>query len=122
MDLTCTAASYETRAAADPIVKRQSVGEMATAYLDGRDATTPLASPLFADLTALPPLLIQVGSDEVLLDDAVKLAERARAAGVATTLEVWDDMVHVWPWFLSMLDEAPAAVAAIAAFARAQMS
>lgn len=122
VDLTCTAASYETRAAADPIVKRQSVGEMATAYLDGRDATTSLASPLFADLTALPPLLIQVGSDEVLFDDAVKLAERAKAAGVVTTLEVWEDMVHVWPWFLSMLDEASAAVAAIAVFARSRMS
>lgn len=122
VDLTCAGASYETRAAADPIVKRESVGEMATAYLGGRDATTPLASPLYADLTALPPLLIQVGNDEVLLDDAVQLADRAKAAGVGTTLEIWPDMIHVWPWFLSMLDEAPAAVAAIAAFARSRIS
>jgi acetyl esterase/lipase len=118
VDLTCTAGSYETRAAADPIVKRESVGEMATAYLRGRDATTPLASPLFADLAGLPPLLVQVGSDEVLLDDSVRLVERAKAAGVTATLEVWEDMVHVWPWFLTLLDEAPQAIAAIASFAR----
>ena len=115
-DLTCTAASYKTKAANDPIVKVEGIGEMATAYLRGQDPKTPLASPLFADLAGLPPLLIQVGSDEVLLDDAVQLAERAKAAGVPTTLEVWEDMVHVWPWFLSLLDEAPAAVAAIAKF------
>jgi phosphinothricin tripeptide acetyl hydrolase len=117
-DLTCTAASYKTKAAMDPIVKVESIGEMATAYLRGQDPRTPLASPLFADLAGLPPLLIQVGSDEVLLDDAAQLAERANAAGVPTTLEVWPDMVHVWPWFLTLLDEAPAAVAAVAGFVR----
>jgi phosphinothricin tripeptide acetyl hydrolase len=122
VDLTCSGASYETKAAADPIVKRESVGEMATAYLGGRDAKTPLASPLFANLAGLPPLLIQVGSAEVLLDDAVMLADRAKAAGVETTLEVWDDMVHVWPWFLTLLDEGPAAVAAISKFARSRLS
>jgi monoterpene epsilon-lactone hydrolase len=122
VDLACGGQSYETRAAADPIVKRASVGEMARAYLGGRDAKTPLASPLYADLSGLPPLLIQVGSDEVLLDDAVALAERAKAAGVPTTLEVWDAMIHVWPWFLGMLDEAEAAITAIAAFSRRSFS
>ncbi len=120
VDLTCSAKSYETRAAADPIVKRESVGEMARAYLAGRDAKTPLASPLYADLSGLSPLLVQVGSDEVLVDDAVQLAERAKAAGVPTTLEVWDAMIHVWPWFITMLDEAQTAVTAIASFARAK--
>jgi acetyl esterase/lipase len=118
-DLTCTAASYETKQAADPIVRRAGVGEMARAYLAGQDAKTPLASPLFADLHGLPPLLVQVGSDEVLLDDAVQLAERAKAAGVPATLEVWEDMIHVWPWFITLLDEAPKAVEAIAGFANA---
>jgi phosphinothricin tripeptide acetyl hydrolase len=119
-DLTCSGQSYETRAAADPIVKNESITEMATAYLAGRDPKTPLASPLFADLRGLPPLLIQVGDAEVLLDDAVMLADRAKAAGVDATLEVWDEMVHVWPWFLTMLDEAPLAVDKIAMFARSR--
>ena len=122
VDLTCSGASYATKADADPIVKRAVVDEMARAYLGARDRRTPLASPLFADLRGLPPLLIQVGSEEVLLDDSVQLAERARAAGVDTTLEVWDQMIHVWQWFLPMLDEAEEAVAAIGRFAGARMT
>jgi phosphinothricin tripeptide acetyl hydrolase len=120
VDLACRGASYETRAKADPIVERAGVEEMAAAYLGERDRATPLASPLYADLAGLPPLLVQVGSDEVLLDDAIGLADRARTAGVPATLEVWDGMIHVWPWFLTMLDEAESAVAAVAAFVRAR--
>jgi len=122
VDLTCSGASYATKAASDPIVKKAGVEEMARAYLGTADRRTPLASPLFADLRGLPPLLIQVGSEEVLLDDAVQLAERARTAGVDTTLEVWDQMVHVWHWFLPMLDEAGEAIEAIGRFARARMT
>jgi acetyl esterase/lipase len=122
VDLTCSEASYATKADADPIVKRAGVDEMARAYLGAADRRTPLASPLFANLRGLPPLLIQVGSEEVLLDDSVQLAERARAAGVDTTLEVWDQMIHVWHWFLPMLDEAEQAVAAIGRFAVARMT
>jgi acetyl esterase/lipase len=118
VDLTCGGTSYATRAEADPIVKRESVAQMATAYLAGKDAKTPLASPLFADLRGLPPLLIQVGDDEVLLDDAVQLAERARKAGVDATLEVEDKMIHVWHWFFPMLDEGQAAIDRIGAFVR----
>ncbi|HJV56135.1 MAG TPA: alpha/beta hydrolase, partial [Methylomirabilota bacterium] len=106
VDLTFSGASYRTRAAVDPIVKRPGIDEMARAYLGATAAQTPLASPLFADLRGLPPLLIHVGSDEVLLDDAVQLADRAKTAGVDATLEVWDRMIHVWHWFLPMLDEA----------------
>jgi len=122
VDLTCGGASYVTKAAADPIVKRAGVDEMAHAYLGAADRRTPLASPLFADLHGLPPLLIQVGSEEVLLDDSVQLAERARAAGVDTTLEVWDQMIHVWHWFLPLLDEAAEAIAAVGRFTRARMT
>ena len=118
VDLTCSAASYATRAEADPIVRRAGVEQMAQAYLGPTPARTPLASPLFADLRGLPPLLIHVGSDEVLLDDAVQLAERAKAAGVDTTLEVYDRMIHVWHWFLPMLDEAQGAVEAVGRFVR----
>jgi phosphinothricin tripeptide acetyl hydrolase len=121
VDLTCSGGSYRTKAAVDPIVRRAGVQEMARAYLGDTDPRTPLASPLFADLRGLPPLLIQVGTEEVLLDDAVELASRAKAAGVEATLEVWDRMIHVWHWFLPMLDEAPAAVEAIGRFARTRM-
>jgi monoterpene epsilon-lactone hydrolase len=122
VDLTCSGASYAIKAVTDPIVKRAGVDEMARAYLGTADGRTPLASPLFADLRGLPPLLIQVGSEEVLLDDSVQLAERAKAAGVDTTLEVWDQMIHVWHWFLPMLDEAEEAIAAIGRFARSRMT
>jgi phosphinothricin tripeptide acetyl hydrolase len=120
VDLTCSGGSYRTKAAVDPIVTRTGVEEMARAYLGSSAARTPLASPLFADLRGLPPLLVHVGSDEVLLDDAVQLADRARSAGVDATLEVWDRMIHVWHWFLPMLDEAQAAVDGIGRFTRAR--
>jgi phosphinothricin tripeptide acetyl hydrolase len=120
VDLTCSGASYATKAAADPIVRRASVEEMARAYLGATPPRTPLASPLFADLRGLPPLLIHVGSDEVLLDDAVRLAERAKAGGVDATLEIYDRMIHVWHWFLPMLDEAQTAVEAIGRFVRSR--
>lgn len=120
VDLTCSGASYATMAAADPIVRRAGVEEMARAYLGATPPRTPLASPLFADLRGLPPLLIHVGSDEVLLDDAVQLAERAKAAGVDATLEIYDRMIHVWHWFLPMLDEAQTAVEAIGRFVRSR--
>src|SRR5215470_5059742 len=119
VDLTLSGASYDTKAAADPIVRRPGIDEMARAYLGKTDPRTPLASPLFADLRGLPPLLIHVGSEEVLLDDAVQLALRAKAAGVSATLEVWDRMIHVWHWFLPMLEEADTAIQGIGRFCRA---
>jgi monoterpene epsilon-lactone hydrolase len=118
VDLTCGGASYTTRAEADPIVKRDGVAMMAAAYLGNRDLKTPLASPLFAELRGLPPLLIQVGDDEVLLDDSVQLAERARKVAVDVTLDVWPKMVHVWHWFFPMLDEGQAAIDRIGEFVR----
>ena len=120
VDLTFSGASYRTRAAVDPIVKRPGIDEMTRAYLGATAAQTPLASPLFADLRGLPPLLIHVGSDEVLLDDAVQLADRAKTAGVDATLEVWDRMIHVWHWFLPMLDEAQTAVDGIGRFVQSR--
>jgi monoterpene epsilon-lactone hydrolase len=122
VDLTCSSGGYEAKAASDPIISVTAVGAMARSYLGDADAKGPLASPLYADLRGLPPLLIHVGSEEVLLDDAVSLAERAKAAGVDATLEVWDQMVHVWHWFLPMLDEAAAAIDRIGRFIRARVS
>jgi acetyl esterase/lipase len=121
VDLTCSLPSHATRKAVDPIVTREAVGAMALAYLGGRGATTtPLASPLWGDLHGLPPLLVHVGDDEVLLDDSVQLAENARAAGVDVTLEVWPHMIHVWHWFFPMLDEGQQAIDRIGDFIRAR--
>jgi phosphinothricin tripeptide acetyl hydrolase len=117
-DLTCSQPSHTTRASVDPIVEASMLRRMVAAYLGTADPRTPLASPLHADLRGLPSLLIQVGSDEVLLDDATSLVARARSAGVDASLEVWDRMVHVWHWFLPMLDEAQDAVDRIATFVR----
>lgn len=122
VDLTCGGASYVTRADRDPIVTREGVAEMARLYLGGTEAKNPLASPLHADLRRLPPLLIHVGDDEVLLDDSVQLAAQAKAAGVDAKLENWPEMIHVWHWFLPMLDEARRAVAGIGEFVKARIA
>ena len=121
-DLSFSLPTHTTRAAVDPIVTREGVGKMATAYLAGKDPRTSLASPLFADLRGLPPLLIHVGDDEVLLDDAVQLAERARKAGVDVTLDVWPKMIHVWHWFFPMLDEGQAAIDRIGEFVKGRIA
>ena len=117
-DLTLSGASMQSKAAVDPIVQRDRLQRMADAYLDSRPATTPLASPLYADLAGLPPLLVQVGTAETLLDDATRFAERARAAGVAVDLDVWDDMVHVWQAFAFVLPEGRQALERVGAFLR----
>jgi len=120
VDLTCSAPSYASKAAVDPIVTQESVTLLAKAYVGVSDVKAPLISPLYADLAGLPPLLVHVGSDEVLLDDALGLAERARKAGVDVTLEEWPAMIHVWHWFQPMLEEAERATQAIGAFVRAR--
>jgi acetyl esterase/lipase len=87
-------------------------------YLNGADARSPLASPLYGDLAGLPPLLIHVGKAEVLRDDSTRFAARAADAGVAVTLKVWDGVPHVWQLFQFMLPEARAAMDEAAAFAK----
>lgn len=114
-DLTLSGASMGANAESDAMVREATLALMAEAYLGDVDRRTPTASPLFADLEGLPPLLIQVGTAELLLDDARRLAERARAAGVDVTLEEWDDVFHVWHSFADLLPEARDAFAAIAA-------
>jgi len=122
VDLACTGDSMATRAAADPMVQRAPLLSMAEAYLAGRDARTPLASPLYADLRGLPPLLVHVGTAETLLDDATRLAARARAASVAVDLETWEDMIHVWHAFAPVLPESEAAIARVGEWARAHLA
>lgn len=116
VDLACKGGSYDERADRDPLLTRGVLLEMADQYLQGQDPRLPLASPVTADFTGLPRLLIQAGSDEVLLDDAITLAQQAQAAGVAAELEVWPDMIHVWQMFGGLLPEADQAVARIADF------
>jgi acetyl esterase/lipase len=120
-DLTLSSSSWETRRALDPLVGDHNAPEMAAAYLGDVDPTTPLASPVFADLRGLPPLLILVGDHEVLRDDSVTLAARAQEAGVPVTLRVFEELHHIWPWFASDTDEGKEAVAAIAAFVRSHV-
>ncbi len=117
-DLTCSAESYRTRADLDPMIQSAGIAEMANAYLQGTPAETPTASPNFADLEGLPPLLIHAGTDEVLHDDAVGLHERAKAAGVESTLEIWEGMIHVWHAFHPMLEEGERAIERVGAFLR----
>ncbi len=118
VDLEGTGESMKTKADVDPMVGSGNLADMASAYLGGRDPKTPLASPLYADLRGLPPLLIQVGTAEVLLDDSSRLAERARKAGVEVAYEPWEHMIHVWQIFVPMLDEAKQAVERIGAYIR----
>lgn len=118
VDMEGTGDSMTTQAEADPMINREDVLEGARAYLNGAGPRTPLASPLYADLKGLPPLLIHVGTAEVLLDDATRLAERARSAGVDVTLEPWNDMIHVFQFFASMLPEAQQAIDRIGKFMR----
>jgi acetyl esterase/lipase len=119
-DLTCSNESYETRADADPMVTFNGLDEMVQQYVQGQDVKQPYASPNFANFDSLPPLLIQVGNDEVLLDDSIKLNEKAQADGVSSTLEVWDDMVHVWHAFHPMLKEGQQAIDRIGEFLQTQ--
>lgn len=109
-DLALTGESLRTRADVDVLIKPGGMAETAQAYLAGQDPRHPYASPLYADLHGLPPILIHVGDAEVILDDSTRLAARARAHGVAVTLEVWDEMPHVWHAFAGMLPEADQAI------------
>jgi acetyl esterase/lipase len=112
-DLALTGESLRTRARVDVMLKPAGMPETAALYLAGADPRHPYASPLYADLRGLPPLLIQVGDAEVILDDSTRFAARARGAGVDVTLEVWEEMPHVFQAFAGLLPEADQAVARI---------
>ncbi|MFJ8022108.1 alpha/beta hydrolase [Streptomyces sp. NPDC096311] len=118
-DLTLSGDSLTGKADVDPALTAKGLQIRARDYLGETDPATPLASPVFADLTGLAPLLIQVGSHEILLDDAVRLAARAAEHDVAVELQVWPQVPHVFQGFAALLDDADAALTSAAAFTRA---
>ncbi len=122
VDLTGSGDSMRARAKRDPLVNEEGLHVMAAAYLGGADPKSPLASPIFADLRGLPPLLIQVGSEETLYDDSVRLAARADEAGVEVSAEYWGGMMHVWHMYHPILGEGRDAIARIGSYLKARIA
>jgi acetyl esterase/lipase len=121
-DLSGEAESVQARADIDPMVKPEGLYSLGDKYLNGTDAKNPLASPVFADMAGLPPLCIHVGGKEILYDDAITVADKARAAGVEVELLDEPELFHVWHAFAPMLDEGQEAVEKIGAFLQQQFN
>ncbi|MEQ9109615.1 MAG: alpha/beta hydrolase [Rhodospirillaceae bacterium] len=121
VNLSCDGETYESKAKDDPIATQESLLRAAKDYLDGQDPRDTMISPIYADLRGLPPLLIQVGSREVLLDDSRKLAVRARADDVTVTLEEWPGMFHVWHMMADWVTDGRRAIGGIGTFVRRHM-
>ncbi|HTT81972.1 MAG TPA: alpha/beta hydrolase [Rhizomicrobium sp.] len=120
-DLAITGESCRNDAA-DPMLKSDCLEPFAAQYLQGTDPCHPYASPLYGDPQGLPPILLQVGSDEILRDDSIRMAERLRAGGCPVTLEIWSRMPHVWHAFAPLMPEATRAIARIGAFVNGVMT
>jgi monoterpene epsilon-lactone hydrolase len=116
LDLALTGPSLRLNADADPMVNAGDAPRLVEYYLRGADPRDPYASPLYGDPAGLPPTLLQVGSDEVLRDDSVRMAEKLRAAGCHVELEIWPSMPHVWHLFAPVLPEARQAIARVGSF------
>jgi acetyl esterase/lipase len=121
-DLAATGDSLKSRNNKDPWFDADEIGPMARNYHQDTDPRHPLVSPLYASLEGLPPLMLQVGDHEILLDDSTRLAEKAREAGVDVTLRVWPGMWHVWHFFVGRMPEAKQAILEMAAFLEARMA
>src|SRR5271169_1557513 len=117
-DLALTGASLRVNAIYDPMLSADDPPLFVNDYLAGADPRAPYVSPLYGDPTGLPPTFIQVGSDEVLRDDAVRMADRMRAAGCQVELEIWPRMPHVWHVFVPLIPEARRAIERVGAFVR----
>jgi monoterpene epsilon-lactone hydrolase len=120
-DLALTGDSVNSRAARDPMILQSSLQKCSAAYRGDADPRNPLMSPLYGDLSRLPPLLLQCGSEEMLRDDSARLAVKAKAAGVDVTFEEWDEMVHVWHLFADRLADGRKALARVGEFVRANI-
>jgi monoterpene epsilon-lactone hydrolase len=122
VDLECVGASMSAKAGEDQMVQKELLDKWAGEYLGGASLQTPLAAPLHADLRGLAPLLIQVGSAETLLDDAVRVAGKAGAQEVDVRLEIWPEMIHVWHFFHPILAEGRRAIDVAGGFIQTRMN
>jgi acetyl esterase/lipase len=121
-DLELTGESVTTKAQADPWLKYDSLSVQAQRYIGDSDPHNPLISPILGEFHGLPPILLQVGTSEILLDDSTRIAARAKEAGVDVTLEVWDGMWHVWQFLAGLVPESQQALNRIGAFVRKHMN
>ena len=117
-DLTFKGKSYVTKEKAEVVLREDVLREWAACYAGAEKTSHPLISPVYADFRGFPPLLIQVGSDEILLDDSIMLAEKAKADGVDVTLKVWDDLWHVWQALGELIPESKQAFEEMEQFLR----
>lgn len=120
-DLTNRSASHTANARVESVLQTEVLNEWALQYTDASNLTNPLVSPAYADLRGFPPLLIQVGRDEILLDDSIKLAEKAKSAGVKVHLRIWDNLWHAWPVLGELIPESGMAFTEIKEFIHNQM-
>jgi epsilon-lactone hydrolase len=118
VDMEALGESFTDRAAADPTVQKETIQMMAQWYLGGANPRHPHAAPIYGDLRGLPPLLIQVGAAETLLDDSIVLARKAGAADVLVDLQIWPEMIHIWHIFFPMLSAGRRAIASGGTFVR----
>ena len=119
IDLTMSGATLASKSAVDPLIQKGYLEDLAKAYVPANmDRSDPRLSPLYADLKGLPPTLIQIGSAETLLDDAVRFAAAGGAADVSTILEIWPHMIHAWPLWNAQLEPGRRALAHAGAFFR----
>jgi monoterpene epsilon-lactone hydrolase len=117
--MEATGETMVSRSTVDPMVQKAGILHMACLYLNGADPHSPLTAPIYADLTGLAPLLIQVGAAETLLDDAIRLARVAGAADVRVDLQIWPEMIHVWHLFHPELKAGQRTIEEGGAFVRA---
>jgi monoterpene epsilon-lactone hydrolase len=116
LDLAAQGETLKTRASLDPWFDPENMTEMVRRYCGNRDPKAPLISPLYGDLSGLPPLLIQVGDHEILLSDSTRMADRVSQAGGNVTLQVWPEMWHVFQYFIGQMPESAKAIADIGTF------
>jgi acetyl esterase/lipase len=120
-DLTLTGESMRANAAADPMLDPDNMPDLVRNYCASADPRNPFISPIYGDPAGLPPTLIQAGSDEILRDDAVRMADKMRAAGCEVELELWEKMPHVWHLYARVIPEARPPLARIGEFLQARM-
>jgi acetyl esterase/lipase len=121
-DLALTGASLHSNAVADPMMNINGLPSLANQYLAGADPRNPYASPLYGDTCGLPPTLIQVGSDEILYDDAFRMAEKLKATGCDIEIEVWPRMPHAWHLYARILPEGHEAIQQLGRFLDRKLS